>query len=159
MGKADGGRFWEVDLVRGIAILLMVAFHLVYDLRYFGNGTFNPSTGVWYYTGRTAAILFIFIVGVSLSISHARAMDANPGRSLYPKYVKRGMWIFSLGMLITMVTWVLLPRGAIFFGILHLIGVSIILAYPFMRYRYANLVCGALLILSGLIISDVFDGF
>ena len=29
------GRFWEVDALRGIAIVLMVCYHLIYDLDYF----------------------------------------------------------------------------------------------------------------------------
>ena len=34
-------------------------------------------------------------------------------------------------------------------GILHLIGVSIILAYPFLRYRFANLCLGLSLVAAG----------
>lgn len=159
MGTVRGGRFWEIDLIRGIAIVLMVVFHLVYDLNYFGNQSFDPRTGVWYYIGRTAAVLFIFLVGLSLSISYARSKDTESGRPLYPKYVKRGMWIFSLGMLITLATWLSLPRGTVLFGILHFIGVSIIIAYPFLKNRYSNLVYGAVLILAGLYLKGLsFDG-
>jgi uncharacterized membrane protein len=51
-------------------------------------------------------------------------------------------------MLITFLFWVF-GLGAVVFGILHLIGLSIILAYPFLRLRYANLLLGLSLIATG----------
>ena len=39
--------------------------------------------------------------------------------------------------------------GVVAFGILHLIGVSIILAYPFLRLRFTNLVLGVLIFAAG----------
>jgi uncharacterized membrane protein len=39
--------------------------------------------------------------------------------------------------------------GVVAFGILHLIGISIILAYPFLRLRLTNLVLGTLIFLAG----------
>ncbi|HMA82892.1 MAG TPA: heparan-alpha-glucosaminide N-acetyltransferase domain-containing protein, partial [Candidatus Thermoplasmatota archaeon] len=32
--KADG-RLWEIDFIRGIAIILMIAFHFIYDLNHY----------------------------------------------------------------------------------------------------------------------------
>jgi uncharacterized membrane protein len=51
-------------------------------------------------------------------------------------------------MLITLV-FLILDYGYVIFGILHLIGLSIILAYPFLRLRYANLLLGLSLIAAG----------
>ena len=51
-------------------------------------------------------------------------------------------------MLITLVFWAL-NFGTVIFGILHLIGVSIILAYPFLRYRFLNVVLGLTVIAVG----------
>ena len=51
-------------------------------------------------------------------------------------------------MLITLVLWAL-DFGVVIFGILHLIGVSIMLAYPFLRLRLANLAAGLLLVALG----------
>jgi uncharacterized membrane protein len=42
-----------------------------------------------------------------------------------------------------------LGMGVVAFGILHLIGISIILAYPFLRLRFTNLVLGALIFVAG----------
>lgn len=48
-----------------------------------------------------------------------------------------------------MASWAL-GMGIIVFGILHLIGVSIILAYPFLQLRYANLLAGVSVIAAGI---------
>ncbi len=51
-------------------------------------------------------------------------------------------------MIITLATW-MLGMGIIVFGILHLIGTSIILAYPFLRFRFLNLFAGLAIIAAG----------
>jgi uncharacterized membrane protein len=65
--------------------------------------------------------------------------------------------IFSLGLVITLATWVLIGHGFIVFGILHFIGLSIILAYPFLKFKLWDfyLPFGAFLILAGLVLSTV----
>ncbi|MEX1021489.1 MAG: heparan-alpha-glucosaminide N-acetyltransferase [Litorilinea sp.] len=67
-------RFWEVDALRGVAIIMMIIFHLMWDLWFF---RILPDVvlweGFWKYFQRTTASLFIFLVGVSLSLSYRRA--------------------------------------------------------------------------------------
>jgi uncharacterized membrane protein len=47
------------------------------------------------------------------------------------------------------VVFLALGMGVVAFGILHLIGISIILAYPFLRLRFTNLVLGTLIFVAG----------
>jgi uncharacterized membrane protein len=140
------GRFWEVDAARGVAILMMVFYHLVYDLDTFGGYGIESTGGFWAFFADTTASLFLFLVGVSLAISHSRA--GHRGESSFGKYLLRGLRIFGYGMLLTVGTW-LLGFGVIWFGILHLIGVSIVLAYPLLTYRLANLVLGGAIVVVG----------
>jgi uncharacterized membrane protein len=156
MDKHFETRFWEIDLMRGLAIVLMVVFHLLYDLNYFLGYGFDLNSGLWMYVGRSAAILFILLSGISLSLSYSRNVKMqNTGQNLYLKYLKRGCRIFSWGILITFMTWLFLRKGVIVFGILHFIGVSIILAYPFLRFRNINnLLIGVVIILLGLYLGN-----
>ncbi len=57
--------------------------------------------------------------------------------------------VFSCGLIITLVTWIFLRRNFVVFGILHFIGISIILAYPFLKLRYGNLLISLLFIFLG----------
>lgn len=70
------------------------------------------------------------------------------GWKLFGKYLARGLRILAYGMILTVV-FLVLGMGVVAFGILQLIGVSIILAYPFLGLRSTNLVLGALIFAAG----------
>jgi uncharacterized membrane protein len=142
-------RYWEIDLFRGIAILMMVLFHTLFDISYFGISPVIVSSGFWRYFAFATASLFLLIVGISFSISYARAARSHSGRQLASKFLVRGAGIFSLGLLVTVCTWLYLGEGYIIFGILHLIGVSIILAPLFYRFGKFNIIIGAACVLIG----------
>jgi uncharacterized membrane protein len=128
-------RLWELDALRGITILLMVAFHVVFDLRYFfGFKSLSYSSGFWFYEGKLSAILFIGLTGMVSSLLYHR----YNGSKLRQKMRMRGLRLIGLGMLITAVTWMIFDRDAIWFGILHFLGVSMLLSIPFLRFRWVN---------------------
>ncbi|MCK4634524.1 MAG: DUF1624 domain-containing protein [Candidatus Aenigmarchaeota archaeon] len=140
-------RFYEIDYLRGAAILMMIIFHFFYDLKFLKIFYFE-STLFWWLFPRLIATMFIFLVGVSLSISYSRTRKKSE-KEILKKYLSRGLVIFFWGLVITLATKVLIGEGFIIFGILHLIGLSIILAYPFLRYRTLNLYIGTGLIFLG----------
>jgi uncharacterized membrane protein len=133
------GRFWEVDAARGVAIIMMVVYHTTYDLDALGGYGIDATSGYLALFADVTAGLFLFLVGVSLAISRART--TLTGWRLFGKYLARGLRILAYGMVLTGV-FLILRMGVVAFGILHLIGVSIILAYPFLRLRLTNLVLG-----------------
>ena len=104
---------------------------------------FNISSGIYWFIGRSAAIIFVFLVGVSLSINYSKNKKIT-------KFLERGLKIFAIGLLITGITWLLFPQNFILFGILHLIGLSIIISYPFLKYNKLNLILGLIIISIGL---------
>ncbi len=148
-------RFREIDSFRGLAIVMMVTYHVAFDLSYFGIAPLPVTTGAWRVLAIATASLFLAIAGVSLAISGAHARARLGRADFIRKYLLRGGFIFLLGMGITLVTWVLLPGDAIVFGILHLIGVSVMLAPLFLGFRRANLVLGALVILAGFFMTSL----
>jgi uncharacterized membrane protein len=130
---------------------MMVVYHLMYDLDYFGGYDIESTSGFWARFADTTAGAFLFLVGVSLAISYSRASAGESDRSLFGKYLMRGTRIFAYGMALTIV-FLVFGMGVVAFGILHLIGVSIILAYPLLRYRYVNLFLGLSIIAVGVYI-------
>jgi uncharacterized membrane protein len=147
-------RFWEVDFLRGTAIIFMITFHIFFDLGY--NGIFpsvseNAQVSI---IGKIAFIMFLFITGISLSLSHSRAVSKGE-KPKFIKYLKRGLYIFGYGIIITIITKLYFAEGFIIFGILHLIGVSIIISYPLMRFTGLNIILGFFVLISGFIISVV----
>jgi uncharacterized membrane protein len=133
-------RLWEIDALRGVAIIMMVIYHFVYDLYQFGGYDIAANTGNWQRFANLTAFMFVSLVGVSLVLSYTRATAKTADEwSLVQKYILRGLRIFGYGMLITVAVWLFAPGGSIIFGILHLIGASIIFAYPFLRWPKASL--------------------
>jgi uncharacterized membrane protein len=139
-------RFWEVDAARGVAIIMMIVYHTAYDLDTLGGYDIQSTMGYWALFADLTAGLFLFLVGVSLTISRTRT--SLTGWRLFGKYLARGLRILAYGVVLTVI-FLALGMGVVAFGILHLIGISIILAYPFMRLRFANLVLGALIFAAG----------
>jgi uncharacterized membrane protein len=137
-------RLWEIDALRGVAVVSMVLYHFSYDLGLFGVldlSFFTSGAGLW--IGRSIGTTFILLVGISLTLSHARS-GAGWGR-----YALRGARIFGYGLLITAVTLIVIPDEPIVFGILHLIGAAVLLSYPFLHFRLLNVALGLVVLVVG----------
>ena len=145
-------RFWEIDFARGLAVVLMVLFNYAFALDYLQIYKITDGWVFWWLFPRIVAGTFIFLAGLSLTISYSK----NKG---WRKHAKRGLKIFGCGLLITFVTLIALPGGAILFGILHLIGISIIFGIFFIRFRKLNLLLGVALIAVGFYLESFIFGF
>ena len=140
--KTANLRIWELDFFRGLAILLMVIFHLIYDLNAFYQIPIQYDQGPVYYIGKVAAGLFIFVAGISCSLSRNN--------------LKRGIKLVLWGMVITLVTSVTVPGSNIIFGILHFLGVSILLYPLFKQLNHPlMLLLGTVIILSGIFLDNI----
>ena len=148
-------RYFEIDIIRGIAVIIMILFHFLFDLNYFAIMPVNTATGFWRILGYATAITFVAVAGISAYISNERAKQRlTPDKCLY-KSLKRGFFIFMLGVGISIVTFLVIGDGWIVFGILHLIGLSIMLSPIFMRFKTYNLIFGAVVIAAGLFIREI----
>ncbi len=148
-------RYPEIDSARGVAVVMMVIFHAAFDLNYLGIVLLPVSQGGLKLLALATAALFLFIVGISLSISSAHAEKVLSSREFILKYLSRGGFIFLLGLGITAVTWALLPGGAVLFGILHLIGVAVMASPLYARRKWASLIVGAVIIALGPVVSGL----
>ncbi|MGB9840143.1 heparan-alpha-glucosaminide N-acetyltransferase [Thermovenabulum sp.] len=134
-------RIDEIDFLRGLAVILMVIFHIIFDLNYYLGIPVSYSRGFWYYEGKLSALMFIFLAGISVNFSK--------------NYLLRGLKIFSLGILITLVTYAIDPDMYVKFGILHFMGVSYLLSFFFKKRNVPLLL---MLSIVSIIIGIVFDG-
>lgn len=148
-------RFWEVDYCRGIAIFMMILFHAVFDLAYAGVYPINVNSGPWRLLAISTASLFLILVGVSLTLSAARASKVMDARSRIMKFLRRGAGIMMIGLFITLITLILVPREPIIFGILHLIGFSVMISPLFLRWTWGCLIAAMVIIPAGWIISSI----
>ena len=136
--RSRSDRFIELDVLRGFAIASMISLHFLWDLDYYGIMSLNYGI---YQISTVIAPIFFILVGICLVISSERK------KAEY--LVIHGLRIFLLGMILTAVTSFLLPERPIIFGVLHCIGLSIILCIPFLRFKSYNILFAALVILIG----------
>jgi uncharacterized membrane protein len=137
-------RFWEIDLLRTIAIVGMITFHTL-DLLYFfdlypTNMLYGPW---WWWTRRVNAGMFIFLAGVALTITYSRGGKISG-------FMLRGLKIFGWGMALTLITLLISRTEYIRFGILHFFGIAFILAPFFTRFHFINLIVGIALLGAGI---------
>jgi len=120
----------------------MICYHFIFDLAYFGAYSENMYRTSWQLVARSIGTTFILVMGVSLTLRYSQLEAKLDRKQLFLKYLRRGAVLFGWGMVITAVTYFVVGRGYVVFGILHLLGVSAILAFPFLRSRWASLVGG-----------------
>ena len=134
--NAPTERYIMVDFLRGLGVLLMIIFHFVFDLNFLRvfHVTFlnNP---FWIGFGRLILSLFLICVGMGLALGHKNGIKWN---SFKKRFFKIGGW----ALIITIITYILFPKHFIFFGVLHCIAVSSLVAVFFVnRPRLSLLLC------------------
>jgi len=143
-------RFWEIDLLRTFAIIMMITFHALYLLNYFdihNTGVPGMPYGFWWWFPRVTGGTFIFLAGLSLTITYSRVKRMSG-------FMLRGLKIFAWGMAITLITWLISREGYVRFGILHFFGIAFILAPFFTRFRFLNLILGIALLAAGIYLQE-----
>jgi len=140
-------RFWEIDLLRTNAIAVMIAYHTLLLIDYFGiqhtTQYLFPRFWLWFTFGGGT---FIFLAGVSLTIAYSKSKRMKP-------FMIRGIKIFAIGMGITLVTWLITRLSPetdyVRFGVLHFFGIAFIVGPFFLRFRFINLLLGIALMILG----------
>jgi len=145
-------RFWEIDLVRTVALLGLLFFHTRELLYHFDLCAEPLASGVWFYIRAVNAGLFIFSAGVALTIAYSRGKRMS-------SFMLRGLKIFGLGMLITLLSLLVVPEEYVRFGILHFFGIAFILVPFFLRFRYISLILGAAVMAAGICLGSTSADF
>ncbi len=141
----DYKRFPIVDQLRGFAIVLMIFFHFSFDLNLFKFAKIDFSNNFfWWIMPRIIVFLFFLTVGLSLGISHRNKLN-------WKGFSKRFFKILFFALIISLTTYLLFPDKWIYFGTLHCIALSSILALPIIQRPYLGL-----LIFLGLFIPSIF---
>jgi len=151
--QTHSDRFIELDVLRGSAIILMIFLHLLWDLDYFGVIPLNTTI---YRMQVFVPTLFFVLLGICLVVSkNKKKVHSFYDETRYNKHLfVRGLKIFGFGMILTFLTLVFIPDRPIIFGVLHCIGLSIILSIPFLKLKYYNLIFASLIVLAGFLIGQ-----
>jgi len=112
-------RIWEIDFLRGVSIILVIGYHLLFDLgefvglpKFLGWST-NLSTVAWTIAQHFFAGMFVLLSGTSSTLTRSN--------------IRRGLRLLAVSFLVTAATYLFDPASAIFFGILQCLAVSMLL--------------------------------
>lgn len=133
-------RLVGVDVLRGVAIVLMVVFHFCYDLNHFAFINIEIVRGdFWVYFRTVIVTIFLFVVGVSLALAHKEKIN-------WYKVEKRSFVLLAAALMVTVATYVIFPHGWVYFGVLHAIWLFSLLGLLFLGRGYLALFAGVTII-------------
>ena len=140
-------RIWELDALRGVCILCVLVVHFLFDLSFFGG--LDLTLPAWYvFLQEYGGAIFVVLSGVCVTLGS--------------KSVRRGLIVFACGMLITAVTYGMYRLGmsgadvVVKFGVLHLLGVCMLVYPAFKKLPPAMLtVLGLVIAITGYAIRGV----
>ena len=123
----------------------MIIFHFIFDLEFFRLANF-PFLGelYWMCFPRFIVFLFLICVGMGLALVHKNKIQWHLVRK---RFLKLGAW----AIVITVVTYILLPQNYIFFGILHCIATTSVAAVFLAKRPKLCLVLCLLIVIPALI--------
>jgi uncharacterized membrane protein len=120
-------RFALIDLLRGLAILAMVAYHVAWDLYYLGfTATDVMAEPAWIAFQRGILASFLLLVGAALVLAHGSAIR-------WPAFWRRFAVVLAAALLVSAGTYAVFPDFFVFFGVLHAIAVFSLCALPLLR--------------------------
>ena len=143
-------RYQLFDILRGVAIVLMVYYHFSYDLTHFGYAGFDFYHDPYWLHLRTFIVsLFLGLVGVSLVLASNHGIN-------WQRYARRlGLLIF-FALAITLNSYYMFPGRTIVFGILHFIAFASVAGLLFVRGYWSSLVLGVAIVVLDMLFQHPF---
>lgn len=142
-------RYYLIDAIRGLTLVSMVIFHFSYDVfmtygrdpHWYGR----PEVHFWQ---QTICWTFILISGFVWELGKK-------------KNLRRGIELTLFGIGISLVTWLIMPSEAVWFGVISFFGCAVLLMFPAERLvkRLAPALGLALSFLLFLLLRGVPEGF
>lgn len=116
-----------LDVLRGLAVIAMIAYHFSWDLAWFGFVDWDVNQGPgWRAFAAVIAGTFLFVAGISLFLAHGEAIR-------WAGFWKRLVLLAAAAGGVSLATYAVFGETFVRFGILHAIAVSSLIALPFVR--------------------------
>lgn len=125
-------RLFFPDIWRALAVLTMIGFHTLFIGWFLYQWPINVSSGPLRWIGWAAGGSFLFLAGWSAWLRQRNHVNRHEEFELaWHHCAQIGFWAF----IITAVTMVLLPASPVWWGILHCLAVSLLIAHILLGLR------------------------
>lgn len=144
-------RIWELDALRGLCILGVIAVHFIFDITVLYPVIRWQPPDSFLFLQHWGGVIFVVLSGICVTLgSHS---------------VRRGAVVFGCGLICTAVTAGMYALGMadkgiiIYFGVLHCLGVCMMLWPVFKKQHWISLLSlGAALVAFGFVLEDMRAG-
>jgi uncharacterized membrane protein len=139
-----------IDLTKGLAVMLMILYHVIYDLAWFSYlPSSMPHQWPWSFFPHLIITLFYFCSGINSALQHQKNL------SLKLKQLIMRLFIPAMG--ISLITFFVFPGQWIFFGTLHCLFFSHLCLIILKHFHKATvsvlLFCSAVVMMLSLIVA------
>ena len=125
-------RYDSIDVLKGIAVICMVIFHIFYFPNQYGFKEIKYDTNVLKIIAKIAQIIFIISVGINLYLSKISSNEKNETKSTFTKKsLLRILKIAFFAMLMSLFTWFVFGEKYVKFGILHFIALASLVFFQY----------------------------
>ena len=127
--KLINKRYYFIDGLRWIAIILMVLFHIYYtwiNIFWFDKIIFSKE--IWYYIWKISAFLFFILAWISYYLAQEKYKE-----NIYKKYFFISLKLWFLALVITLITYLFFSEQLIIFWVLHFFALSFLILPYFLE--------------------------
>jgi len=117
----------SIDVYRGLAILMMAAYHAIWDLNLYGLIEVGIGVDpVWISVQRSILTAFLLLVGAGLVLAHGEGIR-------WRGFWRREALLVAAAAGVSFVTYLQFGDYFAYFGVLHAIALGSLCALPFLR--------------------------
>lgn len=138
-------RSQTLDATKGTLVLAMIAYHACYVAVMFGLADIELYSGFWWIFPRMIAAGFVAVSGWNLAAKRAKGAG-------FMEFGSRAGLLALIALAISVATWPVLGKGFVFFGVIHLLAVSSVFAYPLLGRPIFAAVTGLVVMVAGMVL-------
>jgi len=127
-------RYEFIDILKGVAVILMIIFHIFYFPNQYGFKEFNYDTNTLNIVAKVAQIIFITGVGINIYLSYK---NSKTKEEFYEKQLKRIFKLLAFAIFITIFSYFIFGDKFVKFGILHFMAIASLLLLLFVDNQKA----------------------
>lgn len=136
-------RYGIIDLGKGIAIILMIFFHIFYFPNVYGYEEFQWNTLSLRIIAKIAQFIFITFAGINIYLSYHSNKEKNKDKDYYKIFIKKHLTrIFKLSIIalsLSFFSYLIFGELWIKFGILHFMALGSLLVTPYIDNQMINI--------------------
>lgn len=117
-------RYDEIDILKGVAVILMIIFHFYYFPNQYGFTEIKYDTTLLKFIAKIAQIIFITCVGINLVFAKTKNSDPQV-------HLQRVMKIAFYALLMSLFTYHVFKEKYVKFGILHFVAFTSLILFTF----------------------------